>query len=56
MKRVLDFLRDEDGATAMEYGVMIAALAAVIFAVVIEIGNRSNITFQKVGDEMGKMK
>lgn len=55
-KTVLDFLKNEEGASALEYGVMIAALAAVIISVVIEVGNKTNNTFQKMGDEMGKLK
>ena len=33
-----EFLRDEGGATAVEYGVMVAGIAAVIVATVIAIG------------------
>jgi hypothetical protein len=30
MRRIKKFLRDEEGATAVEYGIMVAAIAAVI--------------------------
>jgi len=34
------FLRDEEGATAVEYGIMVAAIAAVINGIVIAVGQR----------------
>ncbi|QCI64949.1 Flp family type IVb pilin [Phreatobacter stygius] len=34
------FLRDNSGATAMEYGLIIAALAAAIIVVMFSIGNK----------------
>ena len=33
-------LRDQEGATAVEYGIMVAAIAAVIVAVVFVIGSQ----------------
>jgi Flp pilus assembly pilin Flp len=34
-EKLLGFLRDEEGATAVEYGIMVAAIAAVIILLVI---------------------
>ncbi|MBE0416783.1 MAG: Flp family type IVb pilin [Coriobacteriia bacterium] len=42
-------VRDE-GATAVEYGIMVAAIAAVIVAVVILLGARIDAAFQEVLD------
>ena len=42
------FARSEEGATAVEYGIMVAAIAAVIVAVVILLGGRVNTAFQDV--------
>jgi len=53
MKRLLEFLRDEEGATGVEYGIMVAAIAAVIIAVVIAIGGKTNNAFQKVNGSLG---
>jgi pilus assembly protein Flp/PilA len=39
------FIKEDSGATAVEYGVMIAAIAAVIIAVVISVGKKVNNTF-----------
>jgi pilus assembly protein Flp/PilA len=40
--------KDEEGATAVEYGLMVAAIAAVIVTVVVSIGNKINIKFNDV--------
>ncbi len=52
MKQVLDFLKNEDGASALEYGVMIATLAAVIVAMVIQVGSQTNNTFARLNSTM----
>lgn len=38
----------DEGATAVEYGIMVAAIAAVIVAVVFLIGGKVNDAFQTV--------
>jgi len=48
MKRLIGFFRDEEGATAVEYGLMVAAIAAVIVAIVITLGTQINGAFQAV--------
>ncbi len=48
MKKLMSFLKDEEGATAVEYGIMVAAIAAVIIGVVISIGSKTNSAFQKI--------
>lgn len=50
--KLLNFFKEEEGATAVEYGIMVAAIAAVIITVVILIGGETNNAFQKVADEM----
>ena len=42
------FIKDDSGATAVEYGIMVAAIAAVIIAVVISIGGKVNNAFTTV--------
>ena len=49
-EKLLGFFRDEEGATAVEYGIMVAAIAAVIIGVVISIGGKTNTAFQKIDD------
>lgn len=53
MERIKRFFRDEEGATAVEYGIMVAAIAAVIIATVIVVGNRTNQAFEKVNSNLG---
>ena len=40
--------KEEDGATAVEYGIMVAAIAAVIITIVISVGDKTNTAFTKV--------
>ncbi len=48
MNKFLEFLKNEEGATAVEYGIMVAAIAAVIITVVYSIGTKTNAAFTKV--------
>jgi pilus assembly protein Flp/PilA len=43
---------DESGATAVEYGIMVALIAVVIIVTVALIGTRLNETFTKVSDKL----
>ena len=52
MKKLIAFLKDEEGATAVEYGIMVAAIAAVIIAVVMVVGNKTNNAFQNVNNAL----
>lgn len=40
--------KSEKGATAVEYGIMVAAIAAVIIAIVITLGGQINTVFTNV--------
>ena len=48
MKQIAQFLQDEDGAAAVEYGLLVALIAAVIVAVVLTLGTRVKATFTAV--------
>jgi len=50
MKKLMAFLKDEEGATAVEYGIMVALIAAVIIAAVQILGTNTRDTFQYVAD------
>jgi pilus assembly protein Flp/PilA len=52
IRQFLRFNRNEEGATAVEYGIMVAAIAAVIIAVVFTIGERVNEAFEDVDTEL----
>ncbi|WP_439668615.1 Flp family type IVb pilin [Cupriavidus necator] len=43
------FIRDEDGVTAIEYGLIAALIAVVIIASVQVVGSQLDITFDKIG-------
>jgi pilus assembly protein Flp/PilA len=44
------FLADESGATAIEYGLIVALIAVVIVTAVTTLGTNLKATFTKVGD------
>jgi pilus assembly protein Flp/PilA len=43
--RLLHFLRDDSGATAIEYGLIAGGIALAIVAVVMGVGTNLNTTF-----------
>jgi pilus assembly protein Flp/PilA len=45
---VTKFVRDESGATAIEYGLIAAGIAVVIIAAVQLVGSKLNTTFTSV--------
>jgi pilus assembly protein Flp/PilA len=44
--------KSERGATAVEYGLMVALIAAVIVVVVATLGGQTSDAFQSVSDNM----
>ena len=48
-KNVVEFLKREDGPTAVEYAVMLALIVVVCIAAITAIGSNSNSTFSTVG-------
>ena len=48
MERIKNFFKDESGATAVEYGLMVALIAAVIVGVVTTLGQTLNTKFTEV--------
>jgi pilus assembly protein Flp/PilA len=53
MKRGLaDFLRREDGPTAVEYAVMLALIVVVCITAITSLGARSNQTFTTVSTKL----
>ena len=51
-KFIARFLRDESGATAIEYGLIVALIAVVIIAAVTAIGGTLNTTFTTIDTEL----
>lgn len=46
------FLRDEAGATAIEYGLIAAGISVAIIATVSGVGSKLTSTFQSVSDNL----
>jgi pilus assembly protein Flp/PilA len=49
MDKLMNFLKDEEGATAVEYGLMVALIAIVIIVAVTFLGSSLNNIFSDVG-------
>ncbi|UMR30213.1 Flp family type IVb pilin [Massilia sp. MB5] len=52
MKAIKNFLRDEQGVTAIEYGLIAALIAVVIIGAVTIVGTQLNKTFTTVGTKL----
>jgi pilus assembly protein Flp/PilA len=52
LKTVVEFLKREDGPTAVEYAVMLALIVVVCIAAITAIGSASNQTFSSVGSAL----
>jgi pilus assembly protein Flp/PilA len=48
-KRMVEFLRKEDGPTAVEYAVMLALIIVVCIAAITTLGTNASQTFSYVG-------
>ena len=49
-KHIVRFMREEDGATAVEYGLMVALIAAVIVGIVTNLGTNVRGAFTTVSN------
>jgi len=52
MRMVISFLKDENGATAIEYGLIAAGISVAIIAVVKGLGTKLNSTFSSVSTQL----
>lgn len=52
IQKVKSFFADEQGATAVEYGLFVAAIAAVIITAVVAIGNKVSTAFNTVNSTL----
>ena len=50
---LVNFLKREDGPTAVEYAVMLALIIVVCLAAITTLGQNANTTFTTVGTKMG---
>jgi pilus assembly protein Flp/PilA len=52
LKNLKKLIKDEEGATAVEYGLIVAAIAGLIIVVVFLLGNKVNNAFNNVASHM----
>jgi len=54
MQQVIKFMRDEEGATAVEYGLIVGLIAAVLIAVLTTLGGSTGLQglFQAVSTKV----
>ena len=52
MSKVFAFLKDESGATAIEYGLIAAGISVVIIAAVNSIGSSLNAKFNYISTQL----
>ena len=52
LNKLMKLWDDEQGATAVEYGLIVAAIAGVIITVVATLGGKVSSAFSNVSDNM----
>lgn len=53
MKNLANFLKDESGATAIEYGLLAALISVAIIGAATTVGGNLNTTFTTIGTALG---
>ena len=53
MNLIQKFIREEDGASAVEYGLLVALIAVVIITAVGTLGQKISTTFNSAADAIG---
>ena len=51
-KKLVNFVKAEDGPTAVEYAVMLALIVVVCIAAITTLGSNANSTFSFVGSSI----
>ena len=52
LQKMINFFKDEEGATMVEYALMVALIAAVCVGAVTLLGGNSNNTFTSVAGDV----
>lgn len=52
LRNLKELFKDEQGATAVEYGLLVAAVGGVIVGVVFFLGKKVNNAFQNVASQL----
>jgi pilus assembly protein Flp/PilA len=53
MSKIVAFLKNESGATAIEYGLIAAGISVAIIGVVNTLGSKLQSTFSSVSSQLG---
>ena len=53
MNAIKNFLRDEEGATAIEYGLLAGLISVVIITAVTLVGTNLDLVFDYIGTALG---
>jgi pilus assembly protein Flp/PilA len=54
-QHLVNFLKNEDGPTAVEYAVMLALIIVVCIAAITALGSNANNTFSYVASDLGQV-
>jgi pilus assembly protein Flp/PilA len=54
MKMFMTLIRDEEGATAIEYGLIAALISVAAIAAMTSLGTRLSTTFTNVSDSLSR--
>ncbi len=54
MDKLVKFFKEEEGVTAVEYGLIAAAIALIIIAAVMALGGKVSTKFEKLANQMDK--
>lgn len=54
MEKLIRLLKDEEGATAIEYGLIAALISVVIIVALTAAGGQLKLVFNKIKDELAK--
>lgn len=52
IQKLINFFKDEEGASAVEYGILVAAVAAIIIVVMLVVGGKTSNAMQAVNAAM----
>lgn len=52
-QKIMNFLREEEGASAVEYGLLVALIAVVIIGAVTALGTNLSNTFNTAANTIG---
>jgi pilus assembly protein Flp/PilA len=52
LAKLRDFIRDESGATAIEYGLIAAGIALAIIPIINHLGTKLNTTFGSISTQL----